>query len=119
MECLYSVYKLLFSFQQGSILCVFISKIPKLSTHTSVYVLVKSPKLLEENTTDLPFFFTDIVSGDCRWYPEWSNDEKKDAHQECNKEEVMVGIKKTYFDGWNEEDDWKYQIRCCKVSNFS
>lgn len=58
-----------------------------------------------------------IVTGVCRWYEDWSNDEEENGDQKCNKEEVMVGIKKTYFDGAGQEDDWKYQIRCCKLGN--
>ena len=65
-----------------------------------------------------PFhLFAAIVTGDCRWQSEWSNDPRKDGSQECNKEEVMVGIKKTYFND-ESDDDWKYKIRCCKVISF-
>jgi len=58
-----------------------------------------------------------IVTANCRWATEWSNGVTEDGNQECNKEEVMVGIKKTYFDDADEEDDWKYKIRCCKLGN--
>ena len=58
--------------------------------------------------------FSAVITGNCRYHSEWSNAAESDGNQQCNKEEAMVGIKKTYFDSAGD-DDWKYKIRCCKV----
>jgi len=58
-----------------------------------------------------------IITGTCEYHSSWSNAEKKDANQQCNSDQAMVGIKKDYFNGWNDEDDWQYKIRCCKLGN--
>ena len=58
--------------------------------------------------------FSDVITGNCRYHSDWSNSAEGDGEQKCNKEEAMVGIKKTYFDSAGD-DDWKYKIRCCKV----
>ena len=61
--------------------------------------------------------FSAVITGNCRYHSDWSNAAEGDGNQQCNKEEAMVGIKKTYFDSAGD-DDWKYKIRCCKVCSY-
>ena len=62
-----------------------------------------------------------MVTGDCRDFDNWSNTEGEDdaptTSQQCPTNEVMVGITKSHFAPDTSDDDWKYKIRCCKVSH--
>ena len=64
--------------------------------------------------------FSDVVTGDCRDVDNWSHEKGEEdtpkTSQECPDNEVMVGITKSYFVDTGD-DDWKYKIRCCKVSH--